>query len=64
VEGRDLVYSIWGYGSSCQWQVGGGRGSQRIAPVAVWSPWSALCGQRLMVILLWRIFLVLLITCW
>jgi len=35
VEGQDLVYSNWGYVSSCQWQVGGGRGSQRITPVAV-----------------------------
>ena len=27
--------------------MGGGRGSQRIAPLAVWSPWSPLCDQRL-----------------
>ena len=44
MEGRDLVYSNWGYVSSYPRQWGGSRGSTRTAPVAVWSPWSALCG--------------------
>jgi len=39
--GTYLVYSNWGYVSSCQWQVDGGRGSQRIAPLAV-----CVCGHH------------------